>query len=236
MEHVAADRRGGIDFPARRRAQGDSRDRDTLEPPARHASRFFRTIVLGVLIGLVAGVAARAAGGGGQSCGQTETQSSRTLDRIGTDHYIRRGTSRSISATRRSTPTKSSSSPTRTGRSQPATWSSRKPTAGSPPIAPTSTLKTKLGTFYNAWGMAPVGPQKRDRIGARTVAALAGGLFGSVRRPGIASQALTRKPTSTSSARRSRKPGRGNTRSPTAASRPACSRRRAGSSTHRPSC
>ena len=50
--------------------------------------------------------------------------------------------------------------------------------------------KTKLGTFYNAWGMAPLGPQKTRRD-ARTSAALAGGLFGSVAATAIASQALT---------------------------------------------
>ena len=42
-------------------------------------------------------------------------------------------------------------------------------------------LKTKLGTFYNAWGMAPLGQQKSKTTSAVGPAAtLAGGLFGSV--------------------------------------------------------
>ena len=151
------------------------------------------TIVLGVIIGLITGVAHAQQAVVANPAAQTETQSSRTLDRIGPDHYIRRGDVQidlgdtQIYADEVEFFTDQNRA-TATGNVVVAQANSR--------IAADRAdfdLKTKLGTFYNAWGMAPVGPQKsRPTSAPGPPAALAGGLFGSVTAaPGIASQALT---------------------------------------------
>ena len=149
-------------------------------------------IVLGVIIGLVPD-AARAQQVVANPAAQTDTQSSRTLDRIGADRYIRRGDVQidlgdtQIYADEVEFFTDQNRA-TATGNVVVAQANSR--------IAADRAdfdLKTKLGTFYNAWGMAPVGPQKtRSTAVPGPSAPLAGGLFGSVTAaPGIATQALT---------------------------------------------
>ena len=65
-------------------------------------------------------------------------------------------------ATRSSTRTRSWSSRTSSASSRRATSSSRRGTTGSRPTAPTSTPKTRLGTFYNAYGIATVQPPRQS--------------------------------------------------------------------------
>ena len=102
-------------------------------------------------------------------------------------------TSRSIWATPRSTPMRSSSSPIRTGRPPPATSSSHRPTAASPPIAPTSTSRrsSARSTTPGAWRRSVHRRRGRHRRQDPRRRWPAGSSARSPPTPGIASQALT---------------------------------------------
>jgi LPS-assembly protein len=154
--------------------------------------RILRTIILGVIAGLMAG-AARAQQAIVASPGQTETQSSRTLDRIGPDHYIRRG---DVQIDLGDTQIYAEEVEFFTDRNRMTATGNVVVSQANSRIAADRAdfdLKTKLGTFYNAWGMAPVGPQKtRATSTPAPSVALAGGLFGTVSVPSsIESQPLT---------------------------------------------
>jgi LPS-assembly protein len=152
-----------------------------------------RSITLGVIAGLVAG-AAHAQQAIVASPGQTETQSSRTLDRIGPDRYIRRG---DVQIDLGDTQIYAEEAEFFTDQNRMTATGNVVVSQANSRIAADRAdfdLKTKLGTFYNAWGMAPIGPQQtRATSTPGPSAALAGGLFGSVSAAATtpAGQALT---------------------------------------------
>ena len=153
-----------------------------------------RTVMLGAIVGFSAGVAHAQQAVVSSPPGQTETQSSRSLERIGPDHYIRRG---DVEIDLGDTKIYAEEVEFFTDQNRATATGNVLVSQANSRIAADHAefdLKTKLGTFYNAWGMAPVGPQKtRPTSAPGPSAALAGGLFGSVSAttPTIASQALT---------------------------------------------
>jgi LPS-assembly protein len=153
-----------------------------------------RTISLSVIVGLMAGVA-DAQQAIVASPGQPEPQSSsRAVERIGPDHFIRRG---DVVIDLGDTQIYADEVEFFTDQNRMTATGNVVVSQANSRIAADRAdfdLKTKLGTFYNAWGMAPVGPQKtRPTSVPGPSAALAGGLFGSVSAAAtsIASQALT---------------------------------------------
>ena len=120
-------------------------------------------------------------------------------------HRPGRAGERGRSPARSSTPTSSTCSPTTIASRRRATSSTRRRRRAYPPSASTFITRTGTGTFYNASGIASLGAKRRPE---------------HVRH--------ARSPTSTSTARSSRRSAKTATRSPRAASPPACSRRRAG--------
>ena len=156
--------------------------------------QILRTITIGVVVGLIAGGAA-AQQAVVTSPGQAENEStSRTVERIGPDHFIRRG---DVQIDLGDTQIYADEVEFFTDQNRATAKGNVLVSQANSRIAADHAefdLKTKLGTFYNAWGMAPVGPQKtRPMSTTGPSAALAGGLFGSVSAttPTIANQALT---------------------------------------------
>jgi len=153
-----------------------------------------RTVMLGASVGFSAGVAHAQQAVVSSPPGQTETQSSRSLERIGPDHYIRRG---DVEIDLGDTKIYAEEVEFFTDQNRATATGNVVVSQANSRIAADRAdfdLKTKLGTFYNAWGMAPLGPQKTRAATAQGPSAvLAGGLFGSVSAttPSIASQALT---------------------------------------------
>ena len=188
-----------------------------------------RTVILGMLVGLIAGVAhaqqavvaARARPrprAAGPSIASAPIVSSA------------RGTSRSNWATRSSLPTRANSSPTRTGRSRPVTSSSHRPTAALPPIAPSSTPRRSWArsTTPGAWRRSA----NRKHGAPRYLPSRSAGSSARCR-PCHTSQGLTGDTDVIFFGETIEKVGPRNTRSRMAVSRPACSPRLAGSSIRR---
>ena len=126
-------------------------------PPGMRTS--LSTFVLGVIISLPGAARAQQAVVANPAA-QTETQSSRTLDRIGPDHFIRRG---DVQIDLGDTQIYADEVEFFTDQNRATAIGNVVVAQANSRIAADRAdfdLKTKLGTFYNAWGMAPVGPQK----------------------------------------------------------------------------
>ena len=124
--------------------------------------RLLRTIILGVIVGLVAGAAHAQQAVAASPAGQTETQSSRTLDRIGDNHYIRKG---DVEIDLGDTKIYADEVEVFTDQDRLIASGNVVLSRASDRIASDRAdfnMKTKLGTFYNAWGLANIHPAPRS--------------------------------------------------------------------------
>ncbi|MEO8259642.1 MAG: putative LPS assembly protein LptD [Acidobacteriota bacterium] len=152
----------------------------------------FPTVVLAVAIGLSTGVAGAQQAVVAGPTDQIENQSSRTVERIGggSDHYIRRG---DVQIDLGDTQIYADEVEFFTDQNRATATGNVVVSQANSRIAADRAdfdLKTKLGTFYNAWGMAPVGPQKaRPGAAPGLGAPMAGGLLGAPG-PALSTQTL----------------------------------------------